>query len=256
VEGNGGGLADAHNRGLTEVDTPIVAFADDDIVADKDWLARIVGAFASAPNVGCVTGKIVPLELETQAQVWLDGYAAFDKGGEQRLFDLAENRPDDPLFPFTAGSLGSGANMAFSLAALRRMDGFDPALGAGTRARGGDDLAAFLDVLLHGYGLVYEPAAVVRHSHPRDYEALRRQVYGYGVGLTAYLTKVFLDRPRLLGHLPRRLPLALAHGLSSRSSRNSRRPADYPRELARRERLGMIAGPISYLRSRRKAKRR
>src|SRR6185312_14079772 len=82
VEGNGGGLADAHNRGLT----------DDDIVADKNWLARIVGAFASAPNVGCVTGKIVPLELETQAQVWLDGYAAFDKGAEQRLFDLAENR--------------------------------------------------------------------------------------------------------------------------------------------------------------------
>jgi hypothetical protein len=146
--------------------------------------------------------------------------------------------------------------MAFSLDALKRMGGFDPALGAGTRARGGDDLAAFLDVLLCGYGLVYEPAAVVRHSHPRDYQALRRQVYGYGVGLTAYLTKTLIDRPRLIGQIAHRLPRALAHGLSSRSSRNSRRPADYPRELARRERLGMIAGPISYLRSRRQAKGR
>ena len=256
VEGNRGGLADAHNRGLEEVHSPIVAFADDDIVADEYWLARIVDAFASAPNVGCVTGKIVPLELETQAQAWLDGYAGFDKGGERRLFDLSGNRPDDPLFPFTAGSLGSGANMAFSREALRRIGGFDPALGAGTRARGGDDLAAFLDVLLCGYGLIYEPAAVVRHSHPRDYEALRRQVYGYGVGLTAYLTKTLIDRPRLTGQIARRLPRALAHGLSARSSRNSRRPADYPSELTRRERLGMIAGPIAYLRSRHQAKGR
>jgi O-antigen biosynthesis protein len=256
AEGRRGGLADAHNLALVEVETSIVAFTDDDVIADRDWLARIVEAFAVAPDVGCVTGKIVPLELETQAQVWLEGYAGFDKGAERRLFDLADNRPDDPMFPFTAGSLGSGANMAFSLAALEDMGGFDPALGAGTVARGGDDLAAFLDVLMHGYKLVYEPRAVVHHGHPREYAALRNQVYCYGVGLTAYLTKSLLDRPRLLAPVVRQLPRALAHSLSSRSSRNSRRPSDYPRELARRERLGMLAGPIAYLRSRRRARAR
>ena len=89
--------------------------------------------------------------------------------------------------------------MAFSLEALQEMGGFDPALGAGTRARGGDDLAAFFDVLQHGYRLVYEPAAVVRHRHAREMAVLERQVHGYGVGLTAYLTSCLAAPPAARG---------------------------------------------------------
>src|SRR3954468_5950503 len=81
IEGNGKGLADAHNRGLAEVDSAIVAFADDDIVADEHWLARILEAFAVAPKVGCVTGKIVPGEPDTQARVARHPFPAGDKGG-------------------------------------------------------------------------------------------------------------------------------------------------------------------------------
>lgn len=250
VEGDGEGLAAAHNRGLLAAESPIVAFTDDDVVVDQGWLAAIVAAFASAAGVGCVTGMILPLELQTREQVWLDGYAGFDKGTERRLFDLGENRPDDPLFPFAAGTFGSGANMAFSTAVLNEMGGFDPALGAGTRARGGDDLAAFLEVLVRGYRLVYEPAAVVHHEYAGDYDALRRQVHGYGVGLTAYLAKSMIDRPGLLGPAVRRLPRAAAHVLSPRSPKNGRRPGDYPRELVRLEWRGMLVGPIAYLRSR------
>jgi GT2 family glycosyltransferase len=256
VEADGRGLAAAHNRGLLEVDTLLVAFTDDDVVADRGWLARVVEAFSVSQDVGCVTGMILPLELETAEQVWLEGYAGFNKGPERRLFDLAENHPGDPLFPFAAGTLGSGANMAFSMRALGEIGGFDPALGAGTPARGGDDLAAFLEVLLHGYRLVYEPQAVVHHRHARNFPALRRQVYGYGVGLTAYLTKCLLDRPRLAIPVARQLPRALAHALGARSAKNARRPADYPRVLVRLERLGMLAGPAAYLRSRRQSRRR
>ncbi len=255
VEGESAGLAAAHNRGLLEVESPLIAFTDDDVIAEPDWLQAIAEAFAFAPRVGCVTGRIEPLELQTTEQVWLDGYAGFDKGSERRLFDLAENRPDDPLYPFAAGTFGSGANMAFSAAALADMKGFDAALGAGTEARGGDDLAAFFEVLMHGYKLVYEPRAVVHHRHARDYDALRRQVYGYGVGLTSYLTKCVVDRPRLLALATRRLPRAAAHVLSSRSPKNSRRPDDYPRELTRLELRGMLAGPTAYLRSRARQKR-
>ena len=42
----------------------------------------------------------------------------------------------DPLFPFTAGRLGSGANMSFDRDILRKLGGFDPAIGTGTVARG------------------------------------------------------------------------------------------------------------------------
>jgi hypothetical protein len=205
--------------------------------------------------VGCVTGRIVAYELVTREQHWLDDYAGFDKGEARRTFDLDGHRPDDPLFPFTAGTLGSGANMAFSMAALRTMGGFDAALGAGTRSRGGDDLAAFFAVLQCGYRLVYEPAALVRHRHARTREDLRRQVYGYGVGLTAYLTSCALGRPRLLGTAARLAPRAAAHVLRPDSAKNARLPADYPRSLTRLERRGMIVGPLAYLRSRHAVRR-
>jgi GT2 family glycosyltransferase len=250
IEAGGVGLAGAHNRALAEVDTPIVAFVDDDVVVAPGWLRAIMEAFALAHQVGCVTGKILPLELSTQAQAWLDGYAGYSKGDRRRLFDLADHRPDDPLFPFAAGTLGSGANMAFRTTALKEIGGFDPALGAGTPARGGDDLAAFLEILLRGYTLVYEPAAVARHRHPHEYQALRSQVYGYGVGLAAYLTKSLVDHPRLLGAALRGLPRAAAHVLSPRSRKNARRPPGYPPELARLELRGMLAGPFAYVRSR------
>lgn len=250
IEAGGQGLAAAHNRALAEVETPITAFVDDDIAVERGWLTAITDAFELGSRVACVTGKILPFELRTPEQVWLDGYAGFSKGDERRLFDLGEHRPDDPLFPFATGALGSGANMAFKTEVLREMGGFDPALGAGTPARGGDDLAAFLEVLLRGYTLVYEPAAVARHRHARGYGALRHTVYGYGVGLAAFITKSIVDRPRLLGLAIRRLPRATAHLLSPRSRKNSRRPDDYPRELTRLELRGMLAGPLAYLRSR------
>jgi GT2 family glycosyltransferase len=252
VEGGRQGLAAAHNRGLREVKSPLVAFTDDDVVADARWLERIVAAFRCAPDVVCVTGMIVPYELETSAQVLLEGYAAFNKGAERRIFDLGPNRPDDVLFPFAAGKLGSGANMAFTRAVLEELEGFDPALGAGTRARGGDDLSAFFEVIQRGHRLVYEPTAIVHHRHGDDFHALKRQVYGYGVGLTAYLTKCVLDRPHLLPGAVRRLPAAASHVLKPGSPKNTRRPAGYPPRLVRLERLGMLAGPFAYVASRRR----
>jgi GT2 family glycosyltransferase len=255
VAGARSGLAAAHNRGLEEVRTPLVAFTDDDVVADGRWLEHVVAAFGSEPDVACVTGRIVAYELETPAQRLLDAYARFNKGDSRRVFDLNGNRPADPLFPFAAGRFGSGANMSFTRAVLEELGGFDPALGAGTRAKGGDDLSAFFEVLQRGHRLVYEPAALVRHRHVRDERGLAPLVYGYGVGLTAYLTKCVLDRPRLLPAAARRLRPAAAHALGSGSSPASRLPAGYPAALVRLERLGMLAGPFAYLRSRRRTRR-
>ncbi len=255
VAGARRGLAAAHNAGLSHADTPHVAFTDDDVVADPAWLERILEAFACARGVGCVTGRIEPFELATPAQELLEAYARFDKGPARRIFDLEDHRLPGPLFPFAAGEFGSGANMAFTRAALLEMGGFDPALGAGTRAKGGDDLAAFFEVLQRGHRLVYEPEAVVAHRHARDLAALERQVYGYGAGLTAYLTRSLVARPRLALAALRGLPAAGRHVLGPGSAKNAALPPDYPRALRRRERLGMLVGPLAYLVSRRDAGR-
>ncbi len=255
VCGARGGLSDAHNRGVAKVDSPVVAFTDDDVIADEEWLQRLMDRFQDDREVACVTGQIVPFELESRAQHLLEAFAGYGKGAERQVYDLGPNRPSDPLFPFAAGKLGSGANMAFTRAFLDELGGFDPALGAGTRAMGGDDLSAFFEVIQRGYRLVYEPAAVVRHRHGREYGSLRRQVYGCGVGLTAYLAKCVLDRPSLLPRMLVRLPAALLHVGGGRSPKRSRLPYDFPRELVRLERVGMMTGPLAYLASRRHAER-
>lgn len=247
------GLARAHNRGLMAASGSIVAFTDDDIVVDRRWLSHIVTAFGD-PAVACVTGKIVPLAVETPEQRWMESYAGFSKGERRRTFDLNGHRPDDALFPYTAGQFGSGANMAFRTEVLRGLGGFDPALGAGSGAYGGDDLAAFFEVITQGHRLVYEPGALVRHEHHSDEQALRRMMFGYGAGLTAYLTKTVIDRPSRIPSLIAKAPLGLWYGLSSRSRRNRRRAVDQPPSLRRREVLGMLVGPWAYVRARRQAR--
>jgi hypothetical protein len=178
----------------------------------------------------------------------LEQSGGFSRGLESRRFglDLAN---DDPLFPFAAGRFGSGANMAFRTSWLRSNGGFDEATGAGTLAMGGDDLLAFLQLLLAGHHLVYEPAAIIRHWHRRDFDGLDRQMYGYGVGLGAYLTAALRREPSLVWPMLARGVGGVRHVLSRRSVKNSGKASGYPRRFDRRERLGMLAGPIAYSRS-------
>src|SRR4029453_11177409 len=103
----------------------------------------------------------------------------------RRSFDLALNRPPDALFPYAAGRFGSGANTAFRTGVLRALGGFAEDLGAGTPARGGEDLDAYLNVLRAGHRLVYQPRALVWHPHQLDLPGLLRAVHPDGVGVRA-----------------------------------------------------------------------
>jgi O-antigen biosynthesis protein len=190
------------------------------------------------------------MELETVSQGWIESTVGFSKGLTLRRFDPRVHPADDLLFPFAAGRFGSGANMSFRADVLRDIGGFDPALGAGTKAKGGDDLAVFFDVIMQGNVIVYEPAAIVRHAHRPDFESLRRQSFGYGVGLGAYLAHVAAEHPRQALTGLSRLRHAAEHFLAPGSARNERRPNDYPKQLRWRERLGVVVGPWSYARSR------
>lgn len=249
------GLAHAHNAAMPHIATDVVAFTDDDVLADRRWLERLVKVFAEDPSAVCVTGMIAPRELDTLPQQWVEGNMTYDKGLHRRVFDGTRGNAEFPLMPYTSGACGSGANMAFQTRYLQNAGGFEAALGTGTVAMGGDDLAAFHDVLASGNRLVYEPAAIVLHPHHRDYAALRRQVYGYGAGLGAHLMRCLMHDPRMV--------LAFAGNVSILRSRatNIMNPPvvaglpPYPRDLLREHRRGLLSGPWRYLRSRRHLKR-
>lgn len=256
------GLAVAHNRGLSVVRGEVVAFTDDDVVADPRWLTELTAPFAADPRLGCTTGLILPARLRTPAQVLLESHGGFAKGFTPTTYDPQDPPRDEPLFPFTAGRFGSGANMAFRTEVLRAVGGFDPATGAGTPARGGDDLYGFVRVLAQGHRLRYTPYALVWHHHRETWADLETQAYGYGAGLTAYLTAVLVNRPALLPAFLARLPRGLARARALTEVREAdagggapgahdTRTHPWPRRLSRLQRKGMVYGPLGYLRARR-----
>ncbi|MBV9229471.1 MAG: glycosyltransferase family 2 protein, partial [Chloroflexi bacterium] len=209
------GVANARNRGMHVAQGSILAYVDDDVTIDPHLLTDLARGFDAAQNVVCVTGNILPLELETPAQFLLEGYGGYSKGFAQQIFDLKEHRPaNEPLYPYTAGHFGAGANMAFKAAYLRSVGGFD------NRFEFGSDIEALFQVVVRGYRLVYEPTALVRHPHYRDYAKLKKVVYNYGVGMTAYLTKAMLDRPSRLLELITKIPYGIYFVLSSKSPKN------------------------------------
>jgi O-antigen biosynthesis protein len=248
------GLAAAHNCGLEHTSGSIIAFTDDDVIVDRNWLTEVAGAFRMVPDVACVTGLIMPAELQTPAQLLLETHGHFSKGFTQRLVNRHGHRPHDPLFPFAVGQLGSGANMSFSRECLGELRGFDPATGVGTVTHGGDDLAAFFSVLAAGHSLVYQPRALVWHHHRRELASLSRQAYGYGVGLGAYLMSGLVHHPALIGRALRCAPAALTYAFPG-SPRNPRAGTSWPRRLIWKEWQGIVFGPVAYCVSRWRCRR-
>jgi len=247
------GASAGRNCGLRAASGEVVAFVDDDVLVDRLWLRSLVLGFQAAPGVACVTGMILPAELDTQSQVWIEEFGGFDKGYEQKIFDLGEYAPPDPLYPYSVGKFGSGASAAFDPAVLRAIGGFDTALGPATPACGGEDIDAFLQIILAGYRLVYEPRSLVRHHHRREYADLRRAVRGYGVGLAAVLTKALLN-PKTRADVLRRAPRGVAYFLNPASPKNEKKTSTFPRQLTLVEMGGALVGPVAYLRSRRWAR--
>jgi GT2 family glycosyltransferase len=239
------GLARARNRGLAEVAGDLVAFTDDDVRVDASWLSELVRAFDLTSGVACSTGLSLPAELETPSQVWFEEFGGFSKGFERRVFDLDSHRGVEPLYPYRVGWFGSGLNMAFDAPSLRALGGFDEHLGAGTRVHGGEDLDAFLRVILNGWRLVYEPRALVWHYHRRELRALRRQLHGSGAGLSAVLVKRLMDPSSRREVLAKAWP-GLRYLLAPSSPKNRGKAPGFPRSLTVAELAGVAAGPFMY----------
>jgi cellulose synthase/poly-beta-1,6-N-acetylglucosamine synthase-like glycosyltransferase len=252
------GLSRARNTGLLRATGEIVAFTDDDVVVDPQWLRQLAAGYAAAPAVDCVTGLVPSGELRTRVQGYFDDRVTWSKSVQPRVFALDDPPADLPTFPFCVGQYGTGANVSFRRAALLALGGFDHALGVGTPTGGGEDLDAFTRILLDGRTLVVQPSALVWHRHRDDLGELRTQARGYGTGLGAWLTKLLLS-PRTLRLVVARSPHALARLLTlGRRPEQSVVPSqdapdDFDRlaaKVGRAELLAVSRGPFLYIRER------
>lgn len=200
--------------------------------------------------MAAVSGAVVPAELDTREQLWFELFGGHSKGRgfTNDCFSLATKDRQHYLYPLPP--FGVGANMAFRTDMLRAIGGFDEALGAGTPTHGGEDTRIFADILRTGGNIAFWPTAISRHFHRRDYAGLRKQMRGYGCGLTAHYTAIVIAQPTTLIELVRLIPRAIHDIYSPDSLRVATLPDDFPRQLLAENRRWMIRGPWSYLRSR------
>ncbi len=241
------GLAWARNRAIQTVREGILAWIDDDEVADEFWLAELARGFVEHSGVDAVSGIMLPAELRTSAQVWFEQYGGHHKhrGFDSITFSPRAGLRQSPLYPLPP--FGTGGNMAFRREALVQLGGFDTALGAGTLSKGAEDTRAFTDLLLDGGTVVYQPTAVTHHFHRETRAELRRQMFGYGAGLTAYYTSLLLSRPGCARELIGLVPTFVRDMAGPASLRTGQLPSGFPSELRWANRWGMASGPFRYL---------
>jgi cellulose synthase/poly-beta-1,6-N-acetylglucosamine synthase-like glycosyltransferase len=184
------GLSRARNTGARAAAGAIVAFIDDDAVAEPAWLARHAHALED-PDVLVTTGRILPTSLATPAA---RSYAA--AGGE----DLGEasfrvDRSTPGWFELANfGGLGVGPNMAFKRELFRAGWGFRESLGLGEPILG-EEHYAFFTIIRAGHAIAYVADATVRHDYPTTMPALRRQRYRILRGSAAYMLMLLVEEP-------------------------------------------------------------
>jgi glycosyltransferase involved in cell wall biosynthesis len=162
------GKSIALNTGIESARGDILAFTDDDVLVDAEWLMQLKRVFENFPCIG-VGGRIVPL-FTSKPPPWLivDSWEPF-------LNTLVAFEFGDK--PFSLRAPPFGANMAFRRTAFTKYGVFRTDLGPTEKNQGGkgEDTEFGQRLLTHDETLMYAPEAVI--YHPVEKKRMTRRYF-------------------------------------------------------------------------------
>jgi GT2 family glycosyltransferase len=160
------GKSNALNAGIRQARGDVLAFMDDDVIADPVWLRNLTSPFE---DPGCAgTGGRILLERSFSPPPWLGCEDPYNVATALAQFDLGDK-------PFELETAPYGTCMAFRKEMFQKYGGFRTDIGPcpGSEIRG-EDVEFGSRLLTAGERILYEPSAVVYHAVP---EARARKSY-------------------------------------------------------------------------------
>jgi len=149
------GASFARNTGAHHALSPLLCFMDDDAVADKDYLERIVKFFEERPDAGGLGGRIIPKYIPAEPH-WMSHYVSSLVGH----FHYNES-----ICVFRPGKYPLESNMIVRKQDFDAINGFNAALPGvkGTLRIGGEGKDFFLRLQALGRKIYYDPSIRVHH---------------------------------------------------------------------------------------------
>ncbi len=153
------GKSHALNSGIRATDAQILAFMDDDVEVDPNWIYRLTSVFSQRPWTGA--GGRIRAEEGFVPPRWMDASGRYALA-PLAFFDLGPNAGETKEAPF-------GTNMAFRREVFEKYGDFRTDLGPqpGSEIRN-EDTEFGERLLAGGERFWYEPSALVYHSVPRE----------------------------------------------------------------------------------------
>ena len=172
------GVSHARNRGIQESHGEIIAFTDDDVLPEPNWVQTLYDALVTH-NADWVGGKALPLWLRSPSRWLLNDKLKREVWPLLSLLDCG----DDALVLDGRHGNVIGANMAIRRQLFEEVGWFNLALGPkGLTLMKGEESELIARCLRAGKRVMYIPQAVVRHKVAIDRMGMgylrRRTFYG------------------------------------------------------------------------------
>lgn len=148
------GLSESRNRGIKMAEGDIIAFFDDDAIADSEWLRELVKMYEEHDAIAS-GGKLLPLWLKKkptflpEEYFWLIGVT--HKGSPKEVCEVRNT---------------FGSNISFRSDVIKKMGGFKSEMGLRGAGQIQGEEAEFCERMREkfGKGVIYNPDAIVYHK--------------------------------------------------------------------------------------------